>query len=331
MKCAASLVLLVLISLTSVFAVTEVGRIKGSYYYRCYDDGTATFTGTTINFAQEYTIPAYVTYQGKNYRVTTVLANVFKGKKRTRINIDKDNAGLLLQKGAFNGILGLRQFNIYSKNVKAEIGAFENIGNYTRFGGEGLPNTIDNHAMKYLNRWGLPVRKNYNSVSDEERIDDLTRLYWRMDNFFDYADLNSVSHGRTVATLLFTSYGHYEGFARLYRVFAMTMGINSKHILVGTDNHIHNYFNYVLVNKNSGIRKWHVVDLSRSDVPVLFEKEKDYIKLIQGNLYKIHYDSKYFGVFMDIYNYDGEIGINDSRCPSFDYWLSTIGGGQRTL
>jgi len=332
MKCFASLVILVLTSLSSVFAVTEVGRIKGSYYYRCYDDGTATFTGTTINYAQEYTIPAYVTYQGKNYRVTTVIANVFKGKKRTKINIDKNNTGLLLQKDAFNGMVGLEEFNIYSKNVVAELGAFDNIGNKVDYRGEGLPNTIEKYAVKYLNKNNLPVRKNYNSVSDEERMDDLSKLYWTMLIDFYNSAPEAYPHGNTVATVLFNGPGNPESLARLYRILAMAMGMNEKHVLVGFDNHLHNYFNYVLVNNNSGIRKWHVVDLIRYKQPlVLFKKEKDYIKYITNKRPDNYYDPKYFGVFLNKYNYVNETVYPDQRSMNFNTWLTNVGGGQRTL
>jgi len=336
MKCTA-LLILVLTTLSSVFAATEVGRIKGSYYYRCYDDGTATFTGTTVNSATEYTIPAYVTYEGKNYRVTTVIANVFKGKTRSRISIDKDNTGLLLQKNAFNGILGLKEFNIYSKNVVPEIGAFDNIGKNTKFGGEGLPNAINKLANKYLNKWGLPVRKNYNSISDIERMRDLANLSMNVNQFIY---LVSVPNGNTVATALFTRSCDEEGLARLYRVFALAMGYNEKHILVGCDNYHKNLFNYVLINNNSGIRKWHVLNPLRfypdgitNDMIArsLFEKEKKFIEEIKKNYRGYNFLPEKFMIYNNVYNFEGETGFTGNKAELFNSWLTRVGGGQRTL
>jgi len=323
----ANYILLALICLSSVFAATEVGRIKGSYYYRCYDDGTATFTGTTVNSAKEYTIPAYVTYEGKNYRVTTVLENVFNGKTRSIINIDKDNTGLLLKRNAFTGIKGLTQFNIYSKNVEAEIHALYHMGKNVTFSGEGLQNVMDKVVIKYLNYWGLPVRKNFNSVPDAERIHYLGSLAYNLISEFN---LGLRGYNNTVPNTLFADHD-FEGLNRLYRVFALAMGYNYKHIQVASDIDQSRFFLYVLINKNSGIRKWHVLDIGKSYIPYeeadfgkYIKREKEFIQTLSPNL-----DPNYFIIHNNLYNVENEV-YSGPEFELFNDWLK-VNGGQRTL
>jgi len=336
MKCVAGLALLVFTCLSSVFARKAIATVGSNYVYTLYDDLTATLTNTKVNNATTFNVPAYINHEGKQYDLTMIEAYAFKGKTRARINFNSKIRNLLIKKNAFNGILGLKEINVFSTNIDPEIGAFDGIGENTNFLGQGLPNAIERLVVKYLKKWNLPVGKNYSKLSEVEKMKDLANLNKGIDKI---CHLVTVPYGNTVATSLFTRFGDREGFARLYRIFAIAMGIPKSYILVGSDNYHINLFNYVLVNNNSNGKKWHVLDpfsiylseVTESMARSLFKKEKDFIEMISKQRPNNKYLPEKFAIYNNVYNFEGETGYTGTKAERFNDYIARTRAPPRTL
>jgi len=335
MKCIASFVLLVASLIATTYARKEVARPKiNNCYFALYDDNRATLTSCTKD-VDTYVIPANVEYQNKKYDVTIVQANAFNGRNINTISVASGNKALLLKRNAFNGISYLRKFNFYSKKTEPEIDAFPRNGILTHFSGEGIPYAMEKLIPKYLKKWKLPVGKDYTNVSGRDTMKDLFLLANNFQrNFGIYDKSTSLNSAVDIA---FNGVGNVEAYPRLYRVFALTMGIPENRIVVGRDT-IHQCWIYIQVEKFSTQKnKWYVIDASKyieEDIVLgtgYFQLEKDFI----NNTLKPFYGSAYtlkphdFMVFVNKYNYDGESGPNYNI--TFDNWLLRNGGGIRTL
>jgi len=337
MKCIASFIILALTCLASVFARNEVGRLDaGGFIYACYDDNRATLIKAprqNETYLREYTIPASVNYKGKDYQVTMVWNNAFKGSYFKRITIDPQNKALLLKKNSFTGIIGLYEFNINSKKVEPEIGAFEGLDNSILFQGVGTVDAVDKLAIRYLKKWKLPQYKNYSNISEWDRMTDLYILAKNVQNTFGQE--STGRYAERTANALFTCNGNKAGVARVYRALAVTMGFND--VLVGYDN-MNYYWIYAKVNVYEGERKWHVLDLS---IPVdvttnmdisFFQDEREFVYATLTKYYKNYYtiDPHTFLICQFMYFYHEE-GSVQSVLP-FDTWLRrNDSNGKRTL
>jgi len=327
MKCFASFVILALTCVISVFAIrNEVGRpnING-FYYACYEDGKATLTGTTHASYYSYIIPDYVTYQGKQYKVTIVQANAFNGSQFTKISVHSKNTALLLRPSALNGVKGLKEFNFNSVKVEPEIDAFKGVGTTTNFQGAGIPYSLEKLSIRYLKKWKLPYGKNYQGATEMEKMQDLYLLAKNMQRTFSIYD--KITNPNAAATIALAKQGSRDAFARLYRVMAMVMGIPENQILVGCDT-IKLCWNYVYIDPNNKTnRNWHVVNALQSIADsstmntAYFQKERNFIKNTLKPFYgsNTNVQSSKFIVHLDVYNYIGENKYNKNM--NFDEWI----------
>jgi len=336
MKCIASFVILALSSVVSVFARKEVGRYSNGYNYRLYDDNKATLVGTYYDNVNEFTIPAYITANNKRYYVSEIDPKVFDGRTFTKITIDGQNPGIRIKKDAFQGIRGLKEFNIYSRNVDVEIGGFSGVGNYVNFQGVGVQEAVESLTRRLLNKWNLPIGKNYEYVDEWNRMKDLYLLAKNMQRNFGLYD--KVAYPDNAANVALIGAGSRDGYARLYRIMAMVMGYKHDQVLVGCDN-IHYCWNYVKVNVYEGERKWHVLNAldSIGDEWLMniayFQNEKDFVAKTLKPFYGEYYTLKphEFIIHNDRYNYPGESKYNYLNSENFDSWLSRNNAGKRTL
>jgi len=329
MKCISSFILLLLTCILSVVtARKEVGRpnIDG-FYYACYDDGRATLTGTNQASYYSYIIPDYVTYQGKQYRVTIVQANAFNGSQFTKISVHSKNTALLLRRHALNGVKGLKEFNFNSLKVEPEIDAFDSVGTTTLFDGFGIPYALEKLSTRYLKKWKLPVGKNYQNNS--EKMQDLFLLSKYIQREFTLND--NIAYPNKAATVALAKQGNRDGIARLYRIMAMVMGVPENEVLVGCDTR--NYcWNYVYV-----YAKWYVMDVQYyihefvDFNSTYFMKESYFInytlKAFYGSTNNII--PSQFVVHRDVYNYYGENQYNKNM--KFDEWIRQNKTNGRTL
>jgi len=335
MKCIASFVILALTCVASVLARKQVGRPNiGGYIYACYDDNRATLIGTTKTSASQYKIPAYVTYQGKDYRVTIVQANGFKGVKIPKISVDPANTALLLKHNAFNGIVGLKEFNIDSKKVEPEIGAFNGVGTDVLFQGVGTVDALDKLIVRYLKKWKLQIGKDYTNVSETDKMKDLYALALNMKK--NFINDNVGAYPDRPASVAFIGHGARGGHARLFRNMALTMGFRSEDVLVGCDTMTY-CWNYIKINNNSGGKKYHVLDISDGineyvnlDTSV-FQKENNFINNTLTRFYKNYYtiDAHTFNVHFNMWFYKDEPMYQ--TVYNFDTWIKDNKAVKRTL
>jgi len=337
MKCIANIVLLVATFIATTYARNEVVKprpIINNCYYALYDDNRATLTSCTKD-VDTFTIPDYVEYQNKRYALTMIQANAFKGRNINQINVSSQNKALLLKRSAFNGISYLRRFNFYSKKTEPEIDAFPRTGVLTHCMGEGIPYAMEKLIPKYLKKWKLPVGKDYSTATPHDIMNDLFLLAKTYRKNFGLYD-KSTSLGSAV-DLTFNGIGNVEAYARLYRIFALTMGINENEMIVGHDN-VHQFWVYFKFGKYHDAPKWYVIDPTRSiDDNVgydstYFQFESDFINKTLKPLYgsSVTLQPKKFVVYGNKYNYDGEPGNN--YIAYFDGYITRYGGGgSRTL
>jgi len=337
MKCIASFVVLALSSVATVLARKEVGRYGNGDNYRLYDDGKASLAGTYKDNVNEFIIPAYITVSGKKYPVSEIEEKVFNGRNIKAITIDGGNTGLVIKKNAFYGIKGLKEFNIYSRYVDAELGGFEGVGNYVQFQGSGIPNTVDKYCEKLLKKWNLPVGKNYKYVSDDDKKHDLFTLLKTMKKNFGIYD--KVAYPDNAANVAFIGAGSLNGLTRLYRIMAIVMGVPYDEVLAGCDN-VHYCWNYAKVvgfRDTSNIKKWHVIDY-RAEIrdyivysPHSFQKESNFLNTLKDYYGKSSINPHDFVIHNDRYNYPYESRYNYLNSEKFDDWLLRNNGGKRTL
>jgi len=336
MKCIASFVLLVATFIATTYARNEVVRPRpmiNNCYYALYDDNRATLTSCTKD-VDTFTIPAYVSYQGKKYDVTIIQANAFKGRNINTISVASGNKALLLRRNAFNGISYLRKFNFYSKKTEPEIDAFPRNGVLTQFSGQGIQYAMEKLIPKYLKKWKLPVGKDYTNVSGHDTMKDLFLLAKNFQRNFGIYD-KSTSLNSAVDTV-FNGVGNVEAYPRLYRAMALTMGIPSNEILLGHD-YYHQFWVYIKLDNYTGSKKWYVIDPSKyieDNVNMdnsYFQTEKSFI----ANTLQPFYGQNFiiyphnFIIYVNVYNYQGEPGPNYTM--DFDSWLMRNGGYARTL
>jgi len=336
MKCLASIVLLAISSIATVFARTEVGRHKSGFDYILYDDGQASIVGTYYDSLGDVFIPPYVVANKKQYLVTEIAAKAFYGKQVTKVTIEGDNS-IIIRKNAFSGVKGLKEFNIINKNLDAEIGGFSGVGTLVQFKGEGIPNIVDKYCQRLLKQWNLPVGKNYKYVDDKTKKQDLFTLGKNMQNTFGIYD--KIAYPDNAANVAFIGSGSSNGLSRLYRIMAIVMGFSYEEVLVGCDN-MHYCWNYVKVNVyNQNTKKWHVYDIQDPIYKTTvfdngsFQKESTFLNTLKryyGSTTTI--DPHKFIVFNNRYNYPNENRVNNlSNSENFDDWLKRTNGGVRTL
>jgi len=334
MKCITSFIFLTLLSISSVLCRYQTGTATVGYLkYRLYNDGKATVYDTTSSYISNLTIPAKITYSGKSYLVSEIAANTFTSKEVTKITVDGNNTGLLIRENAFYEIRVLKEFNMNSMFVDVEIGGFRSVGNYVQFQGIGSQYAADKYVEKLLKKWNLPIRKSY--ANDEwvkmQDLFTLGKVFQR--NFGNY---DKVAVPDNAINVLFIGAGSTNGLARLYRLFANTMGVYTNEIMVGCDN-IHICWNYVLVNKNQG-KKWHVFDVmdkigdNTTWNLSAFKEEYRYLptlKKFYGSSYNL--DPHTFVVHTKKYNYPNESQSFYPDVMNFDEWLRYNPGYPRTL
>jgi hypothetical protein len=332
MKSIASFFLLTLLSITSVFCRKQIGStIVDNVRYKLYDDGKATIYGVTKSYIAALTIPPSITYNNRSYSISEIAADSFKGKEITDITILGNNSGLLIKENAFNGIRVFKNFYIYSPYVDVELGGFNNIGNYVQFMGSGSRYATDRYAEKLLKQWGLPVRKNYKYVNDWDRMKDLFTLAKNFQRTFGHYD--KVAYPDNAVNVMFVGAGSTNGLARLYKVFAMNMGIEYNELMAGCDN-IHKCWNYVLVDIDEG-KKWYVIDAKEKIGDntnwnlSAFKKESKILPYL-NKFYGETVDPHDFVVLNLIYNYPGETRFNIDAI-NFDEWLQGNSDYGRTL
>jgi len=335
MNCITNFILLALTCIVSVFARKEIARptING-FIYALYDDGRATLTGCKYGY-NEWTIPAYVTYQGERYQLTIIQGSVFKNEDFNVISVAADNKALLIKRNAFNGIRSIREFRFNSKKVEPEIGSFNGASLGILIRGQGIPYAMEKLTKQYFKKWKITFGKDYTNVSESERMKDLFTLAKNFQRNFSIYE--KVLHGDNAANVALLGSGNTEGYARLYRVMAIFMGFPEDHILVGCDT-IHLCWNYVKVDNYDGVRKWHVVDATQyiSDAMnmnyLYFQDEKEYVKSTLNPYYHGDYtvSPHNFVIKINKYNYLGEPSVKPFDV-NFDTWLKNNNGGLRTL
>lgn len=334
MKCLASLVLFILSCVFTVFARKQLALINvDGYTYACYDDGRATLKGSDPIVHNYFIIPDTVNYQGKDYHVSIIQANSLKNATyKWKIVIPEKNRALLLKKHSLNGVKNIGSFEIRSKVVEPEIDAFDGIDLTTNFKGAGIPPSVEKLAKSYLKKWKLPFGKDYQKVTESERIQDLYTLAKNFQRTFSIS--KNASYPNNAAYVAFTKIGGRDGIARLYRIMAMVMGFTEEQILVGCDNKYEEYYrycwNYIYADlNNSGDRMWYVIDPLRT-IPdnstfshYFFLTENDFINntlkpiYTKSNAVLLPFD---FIIHLDVYNFEGEQKIGTNM--NFDDWIS---------
>ncbi|OUM67840.1 hypothetical protein PIROE2DRAFT_4651 [Piromyces sp. E2] len=337
MKCFTGIVFVVLSGVASVLARTKVGTYKSSFTYDLYSDDKATIVGTYYTSMRDAIIPGYVMVNKKQYLVSEIGANAFEGKEINKITIDSSNNGLLIKKNAFYGVKNLRQFNIYSPYVDAEIGGFSGVGTLVQFQGSGIPNTVERYSEKLLKQWDLPVRNNYKYITDDTMKRDLFRLGKEMQNKFGIYD--KVAYPDNAANVCFIGSGSSNGLTRLYRIMAIVMGVPSDEVLAACDN-MHYCWNYTkVVGFRDDKIKWYVFDIQdkiQNNLyynPHAFMKESAFIKNNLPKYYgkSVTIDPHKFIVHNTRYNYPNESKYDYKNSENFDDWLERNNAGERTL
>ncbi|ORX54322.1 hypothetical protein BCR36DRAFT_581955 [Piromyces finnis] len=336
MKCISNFIILALVSVTTVFcAPTKVASIiSDRLTYNLYNNGKASLVKAPYGSLTEITIPGSVSFNGKRYLVNEIVANAFLDKEVNKITIDSSNTGIRINENAFYGIRNLKEFNINSKYVEPEIGAFYNAGNNIYFKGSGIPSAVNRYSEKLLNKWDLPVGKNYKYVDDWDRMKEIFTLAKRIQETYNIYD--KVADANSTTAAIFIGAGSSVGLSRVFRTIALVMGIPENEFLTGYDN-IHVSWNYVKVDINKG-KKWYVFDIQDKigkntlwNLSAFKEETKlvATLKKFYGSGYTINPND--FVILNRRYVYQNESSNGLKESENFNDWLKRTNGGERTL
>jgi len=347
MKSFVCLLTFVLLSVNAVFGAPKfnINQYDDLFHYWISNTTmTATIMGVKNLTTTKVTLNPYITVDGKNYYVNQIGAGAFSNSDVETIIVGNNIRSLKFGYNSFYNAKKIKTIILKTPNVIADDGAFNNLSIRVNFEGIGCRSLANDVSRKLLQKWKLPVGKNYKNVSTKEFNKDLyTLAYYVNMNFFVYKRIAYPDNAVTVLTL---KGGNANGIARAYRILARNMGFEYNDVHVGGDEAGQFSWNYVYIVKDGTNKMWYNLDVLNTEFPSIdynpnvfrtLEQQKSVLQRKYGSKDSEYLDTDNWIIYNNEYNYPGEfIFIEDQmyyfdspRTETFNEWCTRNKSGAR--
>jgi len=248
-----SIALLAFAGLVSASPIMEKRRINDKnqcndqycYWVSGPNGGTATLVGfgNKNQNSKVVNVPNKVVFEGYTYKVDSVGVFAFSNSDITEVNVARGISELRLSHDAFAGCKNLKRVVLNSPVVGlVDDSPFREPNKDCVFLGQGVK-SFTNDQVKYLLKSLRFEKKDY-GYDDYQKKSDLFELAKNLSQYLRISDIKDAGNALTAMKIKFAS---SAGYARLFRLLAIEMGISEKDILVAHDGK-NAYFNYVKVD-----------------------------------------------------------------------------------
>jgi len=313
-------------------ALSGEDKCNDQFCYWVADDGSATILGFSENSqpTKILNIPSSVNFDGVDYYVKAAGVDAFsKDNTIEEVNVSSEIDDFYLDSNAFSECPNLKKvvFNNYSVSA-ADLTSFSEPNKDISFMGNGVKTFTDDQVKKLIKKWGFGV-KNYWNESDYTRKDDLFELAKCLTQ---YLHISNYEDSGSAIVAIKTKFASYGGYARLYRLLAVAMGIVDYNIFVASDGKNH-YWNYVLVEN-----MWYNVDVTsfpfrRYTSYYQTEWQKPFFLSIDALLEvrsdKISTKPSEWVVLYTNYGYPDELESDQEVSENFDDFINIYRNGHR--
>ncbi|ORX40403.1 hypothetical protein BCR36DRAFT_588169 [Piromyces finnis] len=322
-----SLLSFALLSVSAVFSAPAYDFCDIAFCYSLKNN-KATLVSVRDKNMDQYSIGPYAQSRNGSYKyvLEKIGSNAFDGSMVRSITINHDDQITFASK-CFENAPYLKDIILNVGHVFADVDAFDGLTKYATFSGKGVPSLVEDYSKKLLQKWNLPVGKDYTNVSAYTFNKDLFKLAVKVKENFSHYD--KVAAKDNVAVVLALKSGGNTGIARAFRMLARTMGYKYNDVHVGGDNGYYNWnYVYTRLDDNSN-KKWYNVDIlntnfnKNSSVNSIFRTKYSQRMFIAS---KFGNDSPYANVdnwiiYVNEYGYYGEKLYSDQITENFYSWL----------
>jgi len=344
MKILVNIFIFAIIGICTVFGEPDINQYDDTFHYWISTSNMkATIMGIRNKNATDVTLKPYITVEGQRYYVNQIGAGAFSNTEVERLTIGNNIQSINFSYSSLFNANKIRSIKLNTERITADDGAFTNISNLVNFEGVGARSLANDMARKLLQKWGLPIAKDYTNVSDLEFNKALyTLAYYVKNNFYVY---DKIAYPDNVVNVLALMGGNTNGIARAYRILAKIMGFQHNDVHVGNDTGYYSW-NYVYINKTGTYKMWYNLDIVNtqflstnynSSVFRTLEQQKSVLQQKYGYGGSIYLDTDNWIIYNNEYNYPGEfIFVNgqkyyyDSpRTETFYGWCARNRSGAR--
>jgi len=316
MKFLGSLFVFAIISACAVFGAPtpDINQYDDTFHYWISTDNKkATIMGVNNKYANTVVVKPYITVQGERYYIHQIGAGAFSNTYVQNIVINSDVQSMHFSPNAFINASYIRTIELKTEKVTSDVSAFDGCGNYLGFSGVGTASLANDLAKQLLERWGLPVNKDYTNLSDYERNKALFELAKKVKNF-SYA--TNIAYPDNVAVVLALKTGGSNGIARAFRILALNMGFKYNDVNVGGDG---GYYSWNLVHTDIGNgKKWYNLDIIHTTFPSYYTASVFKTDSAQSSITNVSPSN--WIIYINQYNFLGEQTYSPNTEKFYD-WL----------
>jgi len=225
-------------------AINDKNQCNDQYCY--WVSGPSGGTATIVGFGNKnknskvVNVPNKVVFEGHTYYVNSVGYGAFgRYDQIEEVNIASGIDNLDLSHGAFAENKNLKRVVLNSPVSALDLTAFSSPHKDCVFLGKGVKSFTDGQVKRLLISFGIKT-KDYSKIDDYTRKVDLFELAKTLSQYLKVSDIKDSGNAIAALEIKFAT---SAGYARLYRLLAIAMGVPEKDILVGHDGN-GNYFNY---------------------------------------------------------------------------------------
>jgi len=306
-------------------ALTGQNKCNDQFCFWATNEGSAVILGFSENNQSTtniLTIPGSVNFDGQEYYINGAGIGAFSENEAIEeVHIPSSIDNFYLDSDAFSGCSNLKKVVFDNKSVSAaDLSSFNYPNMDISFSGKGVKSYTNDQVSKLVSQWGFSV-KDYSRESEYTKKEDLFELGKTLTQ---YLRISYYEDSGNAIVALKDKFGSYDGYARLYRLFAIAMGIPESDIYVASDGDNH-YWNYVFVDN-----QWYNVDVlyypfRRYSIFSQFQHEKPFFltyeayKNIQKD--KITAQPSQWVVLHSNYGYPDELN-GQQESENFDAYLN---------
>eukprot|EP00833_Pecoramyces_ruminatium_P011681 jgi/Orpsp1_1/1185713/evm.model.c7180000094921.1 len=303
-------------------------------YWTTMEDGFgyATILGFSKNNKNTtiINIPSHVYFDDIEYYVHAAGIGAFiNNEDLEEVHVSSKIDNFYLDHDAFSKCPNLKKVYFDNKYVTtADLSNFSSPNKDISFFGRGVKVFANDQAAKLIEQWGF-TEKNYYRESDYTRKVDLFELAKYLTQ---YLRIDSYKDSGSAIVALKNKFASYDGYARLFRILAIAMGVPENYILVASDSKNH-FWNYCFIDN-----VWYNVDITyfpfkRYSLYYQSEAEKPFF-LTTSSLQDIRKDKistepSQWVVLYNNYGYPDEIENGQELSENFDVYLKKNKLGNR--
>eukprot|EP00833_Pecoramyces_ruminatium_P011395 jgi/Orpsp1_1/1185427/evm.model.c7180000093702.1 len=305
-------------------AIGGEDKCNDQFCFWLTNEGSATILGFSQNNqnTKVLDIPASVNFDGRDYYVNAAGVGAFSGNENLEeVNVSSYIDNLYLDTDAFAYCSNLKKVVFNNKSVSAaNTSSFASPNKDISFTGRGVSSYTNDQALKLITQWGFSV-KNYNNESDYTRKEDLFNLAKYLTQ---YLRINEIKDSGNALVAIKVKFASYDGYARLFRIFAIAMGIPENYIYVASDGNNH-YWNYCFIDNmwynvdiiNYPYRRYSLYSIAESQRPFYH----GYTEFKEMNNDSIYASPSQWVVLFNNYGYPNELN-GQQTSDNFDVFLN---------